>query len=144
MRKGIITAAGLVAAGLAFAADEITVNASLQVANGYLSDTRRVTNLQVDQSDASSAAGVQIVSTNEAAVAYGDLVTPGWAIFRNISENTNGVTITLGVVDASTNFIAVAEMDNGETAMFRVGASVALWVKSSVEGEKMDRLILED
>jgi hypothetical protein len=129
---------------VAFAADEITINATLQVANGFLSDVRRVTNLQVDQAEASSAAGVQIVGTTPAALALGDLSTPGFALLRNIGGATNVLTITIGVMDENTNFCAVAEMDYGEIALFRIGAGVAPYVQASVEGAKMDTLILED
>jgi hypothetical protein len=145
MRKvWALLAVAVVGIAAAIASDEITVNASLEVRNGFLQDMRRITNLRIDQAAASSAAGVQLVGTNPVAVATGDLTTPGFALLRNIGGATNVLTITVGVMDASTNFCEVAEMRYSEVALFRVGAGVELYVVADIEGAKMDRLILED
>jgi hypothetical protein len=144
--KRILIGLAAVAVGIAAASagDEITVNASLEVRHGFLQDMRRVTGLRIDQAAASSAAGVQLVGTNPVAVATGDLSTPGYALLRNIGGATNVLTITVGVMDADTNFCAVAEMRYSEIALFRVGAGVELYAVADIEGAKLDRLILED
>jgi hypothetical protein len=137
-------AVAIVVIAAAIATEEITVNASLEVRNGFLQDMRRITGLRIDQAAASSAAGVQIIGTSAVAVATGDLVTPGYALLRNIGGATNVLTITVGVMDADTNFCAVADLRYSEVALFRIGSGVELYAVADIAGAKLDRLILED
>lgn len=142
--KQLLIAVAMIA-GVAIGANEINLSAGLRVQNGFLDDQRRVSSFSADQATAGSVAGVQLIGTNEAAVTYGSIVTPGWAYFRNIEAvSTNVVTITLGVMDLSTNFVAIAEMQNGEPAMFRIATNTIIYAKSDTEGSRLDKLILED
>lgn len=143
MKYANIIAVGImVASVVAWAADEININATLKVDNGYLSDQRRVSNLQVDQSSAKSAAGVQLIGTNLEVVTYQDLTTPGWAYFRNLQEDTNTIRLAVGVSGAGTNYFAF--IDDGEVAMFRVATGAVIFASATAENCKLDKMILED
>jgi len=122
MKKLIATALLLTLASVGYAANEITAAITFKAATGYLDFTRAV-NAQWTITNASPniAGDSQSLTTGTvSAVTQGALVKKGWGWFRNLSTNN---TMSLGVVDASTNYIEFAQLKAGEYGLIRLGTN---------------------
>lgn len=133
-----------VCAGLVWAADEIDVTTRLECENGYLKVGRSPDVIRVTQTTQGAHAGIQIIGTNWEQVTFGDVVTEGWAYFRNMDEDTEN-RVELAVRDVNTNYLQFALLGAGETASFRLWTNITLYAQASSTNEvKLDKLILED
>lgn len=149
--KATISALVLAAAGLAIAADEITVSATLKTVNGYFTLDRAVTSLKVNQTaGAGSSYLVQSIQTNAAEVVTvaADVTTHGWAYLRNLTTTTTDY-VDIGPVDTATNFLPIIRLYAGELALLPVHPTRALYAKAgttstnSVAGVNLEAWINE-
>ena len=119
------------AVGLAIAADEITVTATLKAANGYFSLDRSVVGLKIDQTaGAGSSYNVQSIQSNavELVAIAADVTTRGWSYFRNLTTNATDY-VDLGPTNGVA-FLPVVRLYAGEIATFPAHPTTALWAKS--------------
>ena len=134
--------AGMLTA-VCYAANEITAQASLVVTKGYLNVTRQVSAQYSITNTAPNVAGLtQILSTNAAEqITAGDVTTPGWGWFRNLGSNI----VSLGVVDASTNYIEFARLRSGEYGLIPVGTNALFGVSigTNEAGTVLEKIILD-
>ena len=102
MKKAMIRLAvfGLLI-GVAWGAGEINNLMTFKVEKGYLSYQRSLNVLlNITAANPNMAGGTVLVSSNWTQIATGDVVTNGWAFFRNL--NTNGVYCQLSVTNDGT------------------------------------------
>lgn len=119
-------------------ANEITLAATLQIANGLYADERKLTRLQATQATLGGQSGPQIIGhAAHEAIALGDVVTAGYVYIRNLGP-TNYVRIG---VDVTGTFVPCIKLLVGEVAMFR--AADVLYAQANTAAVKIDRLILE-
>lgn len=82
----------LAGASVVFAADEITIQATMRVVNGDFELQRSVGSLSVDQTGRAMSSGIQNITTNtNTLVVSSDVTTGGYSWFRNVG--TNAVTV---------------------------------------------------
>lgn len=134
MKKIIVLAAAaflMLGDFLAMADNEITVQAVLGVSKGYLEITRAASDQFALTATAPAAAtGVLLIQTNTAEqISVGDITTAGWAFMKNVSVS-NGNNVTLGPVDASTNFLPFLKLLPNEAGVFRLGTN-GVWAVST-------------
>lgn len=118
-------------------ADEITISASLAVANVFSSVSRGVNlSFTPDMSGATFIHNVQEIGTAEEAIVMGDVSTPGWAWFRNL-DTTNYVEIRPG-----TGKDDLVRLNAGEWCVFRFAADVtAPYAVANTASVKIEYLI---
>jgi hypothetical protein len=120
-------------------ANEITYSMSLSCVKGNSSEKQAPGTLNADQTTQGVAGDVQIIGTSEEVVAYGDLVAPRWAFFRNL-DTTNYIDI--GPTSGGA-MVACIRLKAGECAQFPIGASVVLRAQANTASCKLKKLILE-
>jgi hypothetical protein len=108
-------------------ANEITVQTSLQLANGNLKFARGA-NFKADQATGiRGGPGVQVIGTTQEAIAIGsDVATLGWAWIQNL-DATNYVEI--GVVVSAT-FYPTNRFNPGEGYPIRLSPGVTYYAKA--------------
>ena len=143
--RAIIAAAAIglaVGVGAGLAADEISIAASLQCVNGDLFVQKNLSGgLRVTQNTARRVGGTQALTTNAAAIALGDLDTPGIGWYRNLSTN---YVVQVGAMDANTNFVMVIQLGAREVALFRLGSAVVPYARTASGTALLDYEILDD
>ena len=131
-----VAAAGLaLAIGLAaWAADEISVSASLKVDNGYFKFSRSEQNFQVDQTTSSADMGIEATaadgSTN--ALTFANVSTPHYLWLRSLSTSTtNAIFVTL-VVRLEAGDIAVLPVSTTTIAAYSTNgaANLEYWLNA--------------
>ena len=126
----VIGAAALLAA-LCMAAD-ITANLTLKVDKGYLQSQDTVTiSASITNATPNVAGGSATIPTNTigTALSIGNVVTNGWAWFRNLAL-TNYVEI--GVQDANTNFLPLLRLNAGDVAVMRIAQGVTPYARANI------------
>ncbi len=111
-------------------ANEITVNAFIQVANGNLRDKFEVGNKSVDQAAVGGPTpGYVTIGTTEEEVAFGELSTKGYCAMQNLSA-TNFVEwgFSTGVYGG--------RLKPGEVAILRLNAT-SLFLRANTAACKM-------
>ena len=80
-------------------ADEITLTARLDVANGYYTPgTISINSLQIDQAAAGAVEGIQNIGTTEEELGATGLTSKGWLFIRNL-DATNYVQMGFATAD---------------------------------------------
>jgi len=137
--------AGLVAVlavlAVARAADELSVTTGWTYSkNGR---TRQLTPAAVkyDVSGAGVVENVQSISTNATgdALVLGGITTPGFAYFKNLETNNY---IEVGILDATTNFVAFLKL-NGEEAQTCWLGITAPYARANTAASKLDYVIID-
>lgn len=121
--------------------NEITVNVSLGVKNGFLSQSLNPGTVLVNMTGTTAAGGAQEIgtSTNAEAISMNDVSSAGYAFFRN-TDTTNYVDIGSGT---GTNFAAVVRLKAGEAGVFRLGTN-APTARANTAAVKLQYFILAD
>ena len=97
--------------------NEITYQFQTLLSNGSLSDSYASNSQSADQASALLIRNVQNIGfAADEALALGDIVTPGWAVFQNL-DNTNYVEIGVG------SFTAFLKLKPGEQMMCRLSTT---------------------
>jgi hypothetical protein len=86
MKKYILIMGALVA-GVAIAANEVTVNTLLRIKNGAY-DVQRTVNMLDSQATSSADQGIMNATPVATAIPISNVVTPKWSYIRNLSTNT--------------------------------------------------------
>lgn len=120
-------------------ANEITVNASLSVANGNLKFAFAPGVLRFSQAAAGGPSpGMVSVGTTEESVAFSELGTEGWFMMQNL-DATNYVQWGFSTT------VYGGRMEAGETAgPFRLEPSATLYLKANTAACKVLIYALED
>lgn len=101
------------------AANDININTTFKVTDGYWDYTRTIASTHSITAQAPNVAGGTIlVSSNWTLVTVGNVTTNGWAWFRNLA--TNGPYCQIGVTNAGTTVVAFARLEIGETALMKL------------------------
>lgn len=120
-------------------ADEITINVTLDLANGSVRHTVAPGSLSVDQTTARRVAGTQTIGTAaHEALADGDISTQGYVFLMN-TDDTNYVEIG---IDSGGTFYATVKLKAGEYALLRAAGN--LYAKANTSDVELDYVILED
>lgn len=121
--------------------NEITVNVSLGVKNGFLSQSLTPGTILVNMTGTTATGGAQDIgtSTNAEAISMNDVSSAGYAFFRN-TDTTNYVDIGSGT---GTNFAAVVRLKAGEAGVFRLGTN-APTARANTAAVKLQYFILAD
>lgn len=119
-------------------ADEITVNLSLRVRNGYLISENSTGNSLVSMSGSNASGGAQNIGTTAETITMGDVATAGYSFFRNLGP-TNFVEIGTG----TTTFVSFAKLKVGESAVVRLGTN-APTARANVAAVNLQYMILSD
>lgn len=88
-------------------ANEISYSMQMSLNNGGLSDSFSSGSRSADQATALLIRNVQTIGTSEEALALGDIVTPGFAMFKNL-DDTNFVEI------GTTGFVPFVKLEPGQ------------------------------
>ena len=131
-RIWMMTAAAIIiAAGGAWAANEITASIVLRVVDGSLDISRQAsTQFSVTNDTPQTSGGTVSVSTNaSAAISTTPVDVNGWAYFRNLDSTNAANRIELGVTDG-TNFFPFARLKPNEYGCIRLAPGVAIHAKS--------------
>lgn len=111
-------------------ANEINVSMSLRVRNGNADESFATAGLQFDQTAQGSVGGILSIGTNTETITLGDVVTAGYAAFRNLSTATSGTAyIAIGHYDG-TNLHEVMHLRRGQPALAPLRKNITLAAKS--------------
>jgi hypothetical protein len=142
MRVSTCLIAIAIAAVSVWAADEITVSASLRVNNGDLAVQKDSGGSRYTQTTKGHVGGVQIIGTNACeALPLTDLTAAGWCYMRNLDTNN---PVEVGVVDVNTNFLPLLKVKATEFALFRLVPGVTPYALATNANVRLDFEILDD
>lgn len=108
-------------AGLARAAGEIRISASLGVDNGLIDEALSKSGLRFDWSGSKVTKHIQTIGTTEEAIDLGEITTPGYFMAVNL-DNTNYVEIRSGT--GASNDIIRLDANNG-LCLLRWGSDIS-------------------
>lgn len=120
-------------------ANEIRITGSLSVANGYLDQDIRPSQVSLTQNSVGAGGGVFAATTTAAAMPTGSATTCGYAFFRNVSATGDAYLGT----GTGAGFVQFATLKSGEYAVIRLGTN-APTAKSSAGTVSIQYLILAD
>ncbi len=104
---------------------EIGYQFQVALANGELTDSYSSGTQRTDQSSAALIRHTQEIGSSAEALVLGDVATPGWAVFKNLSDSDSdpppGNYVEVGI-DAG-GFQAFAKLEAGEQGMIRLGTT---------------------
>lgn len=110
MKKYIIVMVGLVA-GIAIAANEVTVQTFLKIKNGAY-DVQRTVNMLDSQTTSSADQGIMNATPAATAIPISNVTTPKWSYLRNLSTNTAQYIDVTCTVRLYGNDVAVMPLAN--------------------------------
>lgn len=127
-------------------ADEIRINASMQVSNAAYRHSFRPGQLTVDQSGQGRSGYVQIIQTSAQTAGVGTAIdfgsdsgTPGWLTLQNLDKN-NFISWGPNVTTLRT----MGKLLPGEFAVFRMHASASLIAMADTAQCRLDVRLFED
>ncbi len=121
-------------------ANEIKVTTYLKCTNSYFVDNWVPSEVSVNQSAIGAAGGVQTIGTSAEALGVADLVTVGYARFRNM-DATNYVQIGPYV---SGTFHPAIKLKPGDPATLRLDPTNPWYAKANTAAVKLQYMIFED
>ena len=125
-------------------AKEITVQCSLNVNNGFYSDSFASGSPQFDQTTQLSAGGVLQIGTATETLSLGEVTTAGYAVFRNLSTATAGTAyIALGAY-VGTNLHEFVSLRRGMPALLPLKSDVTVAAKAYGEPVRMQFIVLSE
>lgn len=111
-------------------ANEISVTAGVRVKNGLSDESFLASGVQINQTIQGSAGGILSIGTATETITLGDVVTAGYAAFRNLSTATAGTAyIAIGHYDG-TNLQEVIHLRRGQPAVAPLAKNITLAAKS--------------
>jgi hypothetical protein len=111
-------------------ANELNVAVSVRCKNGNHEESFATSGLQFDQAVQGSAGGIVQIGTNVETLSLGDVVTAGYAAFRNLSTATSGTAyIALGKYDGTTLHEFVS-LRRGQPAVAPLEKTITIGAKS--------------
>lgn len=116
-------------------ADEINVKLRIVLKNGDFTVDRDIIRAQSDQTGKGAQSGLQKVGTSWEVVDLGNVVTEGYAYFRNLND-TNFVQI-------GPTGVPIIKLLPGQLCLFPVDPTVTLYAKADTAECNVDVFILE-
>ena len=111
-------------------ANEVSVSVSLRVRNGNADESFAVSGAQFDQITQGSSGGIVSIGTAVETISLGDVVTAGYAAFRNLSTATSGTAyIAIGSYDG-TNLHELLALRRGQPAALPLVSNLTVGAKS--------------
>ena len=120
-------------------ASEIQISISARVANGAFND-QFTDQAIVDQAAIGKGGYVQSIGTSEEVVVFGDVVTNGYCILKNL-DTTHYVTYG---PENSGAMVVIGKLKPGEIAVLRIAPTVVLRAKADTAAVKLDVRLYED
>lgn len=125
-------------------ANEISVSMSLSVKNGLHDDSFSVGSTRFDQTSQGVSSGIVQVGTAVQTISLGEVVTAGFAAFRNLSTATSGTAyIAVGRYDG-TNLHEFAALRRGQPAMVPLPAGITVGAKAYGTATRMRYIVLAE
>lgn len=125
-------------------ANEISVSMSLSVKNGLHDDSFSVGSTRFDQTSQGVSSGIVQVGTAVQTISLGEVVTAGFAAFRNLSTATSGTAyIAVGMYDG-TNLHEFAALRRGQPAMVPLPAGITVGAKAYGTATRMRYIVLAE
>lgn len=123
-------------------ANEIIINASIQVTNGAFKDNFQPGQLAVDQTNIGKTGYVQLIPTDAGGtvVDLGALTANGYAVLRNLDTLNY---LTYGPEDGGV-MIPFGKLKAGEYAVLRITPTVVLRAQADYEAVLLDTRVYED
>lgn len=121
-------------------ADEITIAATVTVANGGFRQTFNPGNVVIDQTTLGNLSGVVVVGTSEEDMSIGDVATLGLLCLNNL-DATNYVTWG---PKSSGSMVALGRIEPGEIAILRLEPGITLRWKANTASVRVQMMLLED
>lgn len=110
--------------------NEISVTAGVRVKNGLSDESFLASGVQINQTIQGSVGGILSIGTATETITLGDVVTAGYAAFRNLSTATAGTAyIAIGHYDG-TNLQEVIHLRRGQPAVAPLSKTITLAAKS--------------
>jgi len=120
--------------------DEIKASVNVRVVNGAFADQFTFSGTGIDQSAIGRGGYVQSIATTETVIDFGDVVTNGYMILRNL-DTANYVTY--GPENAGA-MVVTGKLKPGEFAIFRVAPTVVMRAKAETLAVLLDVRLYED
>lgn len=125
-------------------ANEITVSMSLSVKNGLHDESFSVGSTRFNQTTQAAEGGVVEIGTAVETIALGDIMTAGFAGFRNLSTATAGTAyVALGTYDG-TNLHEFVALRRGQPAVLPLIGGVTLGAKAYGTATKVKYIVLAE
>lgn len=125
-------------------ANEINVSLTLRVANGNAVESFAANGLQFDQTIQGSAGGIIEVGTSTETISLGDVITNGYAAFRNLSTATSGTAyIALGAY-VGTNLHEFVHLRRGQPGVVPLAGALTVGAKSYGSATKLRYIVFAE
>lgn len=125
-------------------AKEITVQCSLNVNNGFYSDSFASGSPQFDQTTLLSSSGVLQIGTAIETLSLGEVTAAGYAVFRNLSTATAGTAyVALGAY-VGTTLHEFAALRRGMPALLPLRSDVSVGARAYGEPVRMQFIVLSE
>ena len=121
-------------------ADEIRISFSLSVQNGNFRDSYNPGSLSIDQATIGRGGYVQSIGTSEEVVVFGDVVTAGLLVLRNLDE-VNYITYGPELTGA---MVELGKLNPGDVAFLRLKPAVVMRAKAHTLACKLEVRLYED
>jgi len=132
-------------AGGIYAANEISVTTSIKVSKGNYDLSRSVGGNQIDMSGVNVSSLIQDIGTgaHELIVVATDVTTNGYAYCRMLTTNAT-YYVDIGPQGASTNLLPFIRLYAGETAVFRLHPTNAVYAQASGGTVSLEWTVIEN
>ena len=121
-------------------ADEIQVNARVQITNSGYTDQWVFPSTRFDQSAVGAHNPIIDVGTSEEVISQGDVSTPGMVIFQNL-DSTNYVEIG---PESGGSLVPFIRLNAGEFALLWLTPSVTLRAQANTASVKLMMRLMEN
>jgi len=115
-------------------ADEIKLQGTLAIRNGYFVRSHSPGNISIDQATLGGHGGIQVIGTSEEVIVLTDVTNAGWAYFRNLDTNNY---IEIGPTSSGA-LVPFMRLEAGEYALCRLTPSVVLRAQANTAPIKLE------
>lgn len=123
-------------------ANEITIDAGLQISNGTIDNKIVKRSLKFDQTGKHGDRRTVSIGTSDEQLAIGaDVGTNGWAWMRN-HDTTNFVDV--GVRTATGGYLPMLKMKAGEPAVCRFATGIAIYARADTAAVDLEYMVAEE
>ena len=122
-------------------ANEIKINISATLLNGFQKDQFNPGQISVDQAAEGRGGHVQTIGTSQEVVDFGDIGTSGYIMLRNL-DDTNYVRY--GPTSDAATIELFGKLKPGEVACFRLEPGIVMRAQANVASVKLDVKLWED
>lgn len=125
-------------------ANELNLTVQLQYVSGRAADFFSPGSVGISQAAQGAHSPIAIATTNPTAIPFGDLVTPGLVVGRNLASSTSSAYLLIGPTTTSTgSYYPFLKVKGGEPFAFRLAGNLWKW-RASAGAIKVQLKIFED